>query len=405
MPGWNRYSIGYHSADGFKSHNYPFTAQSYGPALKEGDVLGVGYRPRTGAVFFTRNGKKLEDAYIGLTKHNLFPTVAADGSCTVHVNLGQAGFVFIEANVKKWGLAPMIGTLAPPPAYGSERGSILLESANGAPQSSQSLAPQHHHRQRSDDAAAVAALQTPENNDGSSSSSSRRHTPHSHHHSTSSHRRVPSGSTVPIRPSPLRASMTRPRVASYDGSSASSPVSIPGTLDERDEFRNSDEDDDDMPHNPPTPGQLDISLRSMSPFSRRQFEEEEEEHQRLLRSNSLTRNPSQLLAPRPQPVFSPPIGAGSRTGDVSPPSYRLLDVNQYPAGVAEAMLEAMPEDQFQALFTAAANANTTRGSTASSPAGRAYEGHTSNESGSGLRGLFGGIFRQSSTEQTDQLPR
>jgi hypothetical protein len=35
--------------------------------------------------------------------------------------------VFIEANVKKWGLAPSVGTLAPPPAYGSERGSILLD--------------------------------------------------------------------------------------------------------------------------------------------------------------------------------------------------------------------------------------------------------------------------------------
>jgi hypothetical protein len=38
------------------------------------------------------------------------------------------GFVFIEGNVKKWGLAPMTGSLAPPPPYGSEQGSILLES-------------------------------------------------------------------------------------------------------------------------------------------------------------------------------------------------------------------------------------------------------------------------------------
>jgi hypothetical protein len=38
------------------------------------------------------------------------------------------GFVFIEANVKKWGLAPMTGSLAPPPPYGSEQGSILLET-------------------------------------------------------------------------------------------------------------------------------------------------------------------------------------------------------------------------------------------------------------------------------------
>lgn len=130
LPGLNRFSVAYHS-NGDKSHNYPFTAQSYGTPLKEGDVLGVGYRPRNGTVFFTRNGRKMDDAYIGLTRWNLFPTVGADGPCSLHVNLGQSGFVFIEANVKKWGLAPSIGTLAPPPAYGSERGSILLEAGGG----------------------------------------------------------------------------------------------------------------------------------------------------------------------------------------------------------------------------------------------------------------------------------
>jgi hypothetical protein len=126
LPGLNRYSVAYHS-NGDKSHNYPFTASPFGPTLKEGDVLGVGYRPRTGTVFFTRNGRKMEDAFVGLSRWNLFPTIGADGPCSVHVNLGQAGFVFIEANVKKWGLAPSVGTLAPPPAYGSERGSILLD--------------------------------------------------------------------------------------------------------------------------------------------------------------------------------------------------------------------------------------------------------------------------------------
>lgn len=126
LPGYSRFSVAYHST-GDKSYNYPFTSTSFGPRLKEGDVLGIGYRPRTGTVFFTRNGRKMEDAFIGLTKWNLFPTVGADGPCSVHVNLGQAGFVFIEANVKKWGLAPSVGTLAPPPAYGSEHGSILLD--------------------------------------------------------------------------------------------------------------------------------------------------------------------------------------------------------------------------------------------------------------------------------------
>lgn len=127
LPGHSRFSVAYQS-NGDKSHNYPFTATSFGSALKEGDVLGVGYRPRTGTVFFTRNGRKTEDAFIGLNTWNLFPTIGADGPCSVHVNLGQSGFVFIEANVKKWGLAPSVGTLAPPPAYGSERGSILLQA-------------------------------------------------------------------------------------------------------------------------------------------------------------------------------------------------------------------------------------------------------------------------------------
>lgn len=91
-------------------------------------MIGVGYRPRTGTIFFTRNGKKLEDVAHGYKTPNFFPSVGANGPCIVHVNFGQAGFVFIEANVKKWGLAPMTGSLAPPPPYGSEQGSILLES-------------------------------------------------------------------------------------------------------------------------------------------------------------------------------------------------------------------------------------------------------------------------------------
>lgn len=133
LPGWCRHSVAYFASDGFKSHNYPFTACSHGPPLNEGDVLGVGYRPRTGTVFFTRNGRKMDDAYAGLQRFNLFPTIGANGPCTIHVNLGQAGFVFIEANVKKWGLAPMTGTLAPPPAYGSDAGSILLDAGYGSP--------------------------------------------------------------------------------------------------------------------------------------------------------------------------------------------------------------------------------------------------------------------------------
>ncbi|KAI0318966.1 concanavalin A-like lectin/glucanase domain-containing protein [Amylostereum chailletii] len=149
LPGHGRFSVAYHS-NGDKPHNYPFTASTYSSSLKEGDVLGVGYRPRSGTVFFTRNGRRLEDAFIGLSSWNLFPTIGADGPCSLHVNLGQAGFVFIEANVKKWGLAPSVGTLAPPPAYGSERGSILLEAGMtpGSVDSTHSPSSRRLHRSR-----------------------------------------------------------------------------------------------------------------------------------------------------------------------------------------------------------------------------------------------------------------
>ncbi|KAF8507091.1 SPRY-domain-containing protein [Russula emetica] len=150
LPGHCRYSVAYHS-NGDKTYNYPFTATPLAPSLKEGDVVGVGYRPRSGTVFFTRNGRKLEDAFVGFNSYNLFPTIGADGPCSLHVNLGQGGFVFIEANVKKWGLAPSVGTLAPPPAYGSERGSILLEAATGVSppvESSHSVSTRRLHRTR-----------------------------------------------------------------------------------------------------------------------------------------------------------------------------------------------------------------------------------------------------------------
>ncbi|KAH9838096.1 Protein SSH4 [Teratosphaeria destructans] len=126
LPGLHRTSVAYTST-GHRRFNQPFTPSPYGPPFVQGDVVGVGYRPRTGTVFFTRNGKKLEEVAHGFKSQNFFPTVGANGPANVHVNFGQMGFVFIEANVKKWGLAPMTGSLAPPPPYGSEAGSILLE--------------------------------------------------------------------------------------------------------------------------------------------------------------------------------------------------------------------------------------------------------------------------------------
>lgn len=142
LPGLHRTSIAYCSS-GHRRFNQPFAPTTYGPPYVQGDVVGVGYRPRTGTVFFTRNGKKLEDVAHGLKLQNFFPTVGANGPCNIHVNFGQMGFVFIEANVKKWGLAPMTGSLAPPPPYGSEAGSILLEGGREGVREGQGWVPGH----------------------------------------------------------------------------------------------------------------------------------------------------------------------------------------------------------------------------------------------------------------------
>ncbi|CAH7683882.1 concanavalin A-like lectin/glucanase domain-containing protein [Phakopsora pachyrhizi] len=334
LPGWNRLSIGYFSSDGFKSHNYPFTATSYGPPLREGDVLGVGYRPRTGSVFFTRNGRKLEDAYVGLNRFNVFPTIGATGPAVVHVNLGQAGFVFIEANVKKWGLAPSSGTLAPPPAYGHQLGSILLVSAP-----SNSLESQQNSSSNSNHQSLFNNQQSHQQRQLPLTSSS------------------PSSPVNTIRPSSSQR-RSRNQLLGYTN-------------------LNTDLTDQPLPHNPPTPRPLDISLEQMNNKSRsqepqshqleeesleeefeasdhRQEEEEEEEDEvydkRKGQSDENDENIEGIGGRRSRSGCSRVGGPSSRLMEVGssneetrPPRYAPVDPYKYAAGVAEVMLH----DQLQ----------------------------------------------------------
>ncbi len=279
ITGWNKYSVGFFSADGSKCHNQPWHAQSYGPAYVQGDVVGVGYRPRTGTVFFTRNGKKFEDAYVGLHRHNFFPTVGADGPAELHVNLGQSGFVFIEANVKKWGLAPMVGTLAPPPAYGHEGGSILIEAgqSTGTSQQSQALQQQQQY---------LAALRSrrggyetpppPISPNASPADSSQDRGPRGRGGAGSSRRSRPTsipqlaiqGSSPSASGSGSASSSSRASReeagAPLEGISIQQPPSVGGapTLVPRARLA-SGASDDQQPHNPPTPNALDISMHSL----------------------------------------------------------------------------------------------------------------------------------------------
>ena len=315
-PGWQKYSVGFYSADGFKCHNHPWASQSYGPAYKQGDVIGVGYRPRTGTVFFTRNGKKLEDAFIGLNRHNFFPTVGADGPAEVHVNFGQAGFVFIEANVKKWGLAPMVGTLAPPPAYGHEGGSILIETgqstSNTTQQSQRRQYPRHPPppiSPASSPDGTISRSDSPRSR-ARKAALGRRRRPRADRIGDLNLENEPSSSNgaplegVLIQQSP--DSPIRPRATS--GAS------------------------DDQPHNPPTPNGLDISMHSL--------------HQDYFNRNRLSDPPPYSLddewpegarARNTWLSMIPGFGRVSRSRNVSPSDNRTISRRSSRAGSISSM--------------------------------------------------------------------
>ncbi|KAG8904694.1 Rsp5p-dependent ubiquitination, sorting of cargo proteins at the multivesicular body [Tulasnella sp. 403] len=383
LPGHCRFSVAYHS-NGDKSYHFPFTATSYGPTLKEGDVLGVGYRPRSGSIFFTRNGRKMDDAFIGLNRWNLFPTVGADGPCSVHVNLGQAGFVHIEANVKKWGLAPSVGTLAPPPAYGSERGSILLEAGGmpGAPPVNSATRPGPR----------VHTVRTAEA--GTSASGHATPTRRSHRVSRRARQSAAAASSVPSASSPLRsdpitsapdgrptitnvmpsdryisptdspyhAPPTNPRLpppsdsdresvesahSPYASASSSSSSSHPDYPEGEEtplirvaEAPNEDSEDSQgspLPPNPPTPHVADIHLRLLNPHSRGSsiHTTSSSIHASPRRSTSAhsrsnSHPPSISNIP---PLSSLPAHLRPPT-DSAPPAYSPLDAYAYPDGVA-----------------------------------------------------------------------
>ncbi|KAL3234844.1 Protein SSH4 [Nakaseomyces bracarensis] len=136
LPGRHHHSIAYDSS-GARRFNDSFILEedlaNIFPKCEKGDIIGIGYRTRSGTVFFTRNGKKLNEKPIGghikgWRFKYLYPIVGANVPCKIHANFGSYGFVFIEANVKKWGYAKPNGLKMPPPSYEDYVQDTLLES-------------------------------------------------------------------------------------------------------------------------------------------------------------------------------------------------------------------------------------------------------------------------------------
>lgn len=355
LPGHNRYSVAYHSS-GDKSYNYPFTQSTFGAVLKEGDVLGVGYRPRSGTVFFTRNGRKLEDAFVGLTRWNLFPTIGADGPCSLHVNLGQSGFVFIEANVKKWGLAPSVGTLAPPPAYGAERGSILLEAGDGGiptspppplespSTSSPSFSPRRLHRSRrprpvgngSNQPVNPSPLRAPPLTPGSDSLSG----DNAVLSSPSERVESPGQQSGPSPPSPSGSdSSGSSRSPSRRNSASNAPSRVPELRIPQTPYSEDDIDPQELTPNPPTPGVTDIHMRPISGRNTPIVNDSTGENADRRRGPDSSRNRRKGNDRRRSSTNTGEGSSHNRPNlslaieDRPPPAYSPLDANHYPDGV------------------------------------------------------------------------
>ena len=137
LPGRHHNSIAYDSnGDRRVNTSFPLdeSSTSVFPKCERGDVIGIGYRTRSGTIFFTRNGKKVDEKDCGGHIRGwkfkyLYPCIGANVPCRIHANFGTFGFVYIEANVKKWGYARIMGTKLPPPSYEEYRQDTLIESA------------------------------------------------------------------------------------------------------------------------------------------------------------------------------------------------------------------------------------------------------------------------------------
>ena len=89
--------MAYHSDDGNVFHNSHQYGRPYAPSYQPGVVIGCGYYPSTGTVFFTRDGTRLLDAVTGAF-HKFYASVGANRAWNAQLNFGQEKFVYEVAN-------------------------------------------------------------------------------------------------------------------------------------------------------------------------------------------------------------------------------------------------------------------------------------------------------------------
>lgn len=134
MPGYSNISIAYESTGDLMINKY--RNDGVLPKLSNGDVVGFGYRYKSGLIFITYNGKKVMDIP---NKHaiELFVSCGKKGNQSnllLEFNIGQMGYVFIEANVRKYAFdANIEGTVGVPPSYqNKEKDRLIIPSVQVA---------------------------------------------------------------------------------------------------------------------------------------------------------------------------------------------------------------------------------------------------------------------------------
>lgn len=158
LPGYNTFSVAYESTGNLKINkplptplqqhlgiNSKYNAQVL-PPLQQADVVGFGYTISSGTLFITHNGRKMMDILRGCYM-DLYPAVGCFlTNLKFQVNIGQRGYVWTEANVRKYGfissndMSKITGNrgLTSLPNYGSlgkVEGDKLLEKGEELPPS------------------------------------------------------------------------------------------------------------------------------------------------------------------------------------------------------------------------------------------------------------------------------
>lgn len=148
LPGYLPYSFSINSSGNLemttKDYQEGCDAKTVLPYLTAGDVIGLGYRSISGTIFLTHNGKLICEV-VKYFKFEMYPCIgvknlspkSSSEHCKMSVNLGQMGFVYIEANVKKLGFCENRndGLIGAPPIYNktNQTNEILLDKGDDIP--------------------------------------------------------------------------------------------------------------------------------------------------------------------------------------------------------------------------------------------------------------------------------